>query len=66
MPVIQDSAVPNDDPLDLCFCGDYRRDHKDGKGACIFSVGSRGDGHFGSGYCDAFRLHRRARQERQP
>lgn len=43
--------------LDTCYCGDYRRDHKGGVGACNFNP-DRGDrdGHFGAGRCDAFRL----------
>lgn len=46
-------------PLDICYCGDYRKDHKNGMGACIFNSGSRSDGHFGSGTCEKFRLDRR-------
>ena len=46
-------------PLDQCECGDFRRDHKDGTGACIFSSGSKGDGHSGAGECVQFKLHRR-------
>jgi len=42
--------------LDICRCGDYRKDHKDGEGICIFTTGSRKDGHFGAGRCDAFLL----------
>lgn len=43
-----------DHPLDICYCGDFRKDHKDGTGACIFSGGWRGDGHSGAGRCDRF------------
>ena len=30
-------ASAKDDPLDVCECGDFRLDHKGGKGACIFN-----------------------------
>jgi hypothetical protein len=43
-----------DHPLDICYCGDYRKDHQDGTGACKFSGGWRGDGHNGAGRCDRF------------
>lgn len=45
--------------LDVCECGDYRRDHVDGQSRCKFSIGSRGDGHSGAGSCDQFRLSHR-------
>lgn len=41
-------------PFDICYCGDFRKDHKDGTGACIFSIDSRSDGHSGAGRCDRF------------
>lgn len=43
-------------PVDVCYCGDYRKDHKDGSGVCIFTVNARGDGHHGAGRCDKFVL----------
>ena len=46
----------NDNDLDVCECGDYRKDHKGGTGVCIFSDGTVGDGHHGAGRCDQFRL----------
>ena len=47
--------------FDVCECGDYRRDHKNGAGPCVFN----GDGWSGGlthGFtkCAAFRLHRTA------
>ncbi len=27
-------GAETDDPMDECVCGDYRRDHLDGTGAC--------------------------------
>ena len=52
----------NAHPLDICHCGDYRSDHKNGTGPCIFSIGSRGDGHSGAGSCELFRLSHRYEQ----
>lgn len=43
-----------DHPLDICYCGDYRKDHKYGTGVCMFSLGAYGDGHSGAGRCDKF------------
>ena len=52
--------IGSDDPLDICRCGDYRRDHARGAGACIFNPKHAiGDGHFGAGRCDKFQLSRR-------
>lgn len=52
--------MTDDHALDTCECGDYREDHKDGHGICIFSANARvGDGHFGAGKCEKFRLARR-------
>ena len=43
--------IPHD--LDLCECGDYRRDHKGGTGACNLN----GLGHGMTGYrCNRFRF----------
>ena len=60
-----DVDLTNAHPLDICHCGDYRRDHKNGVGACIFSTGSRGDGHFGSGRCEVFNLTHRYNPTKQ-
>lgn len=54
------------DPKDVCVCGDYRDQHKDGSGVCVFSVGNRGDGHFGAGRCERFRLSKPVEAEQKP
>ena len=49
-----DELKPLSDPsLDMCECGDYRRDHKDGVGECIHN--KRGDLTHGMKNCEAFR-----------
>lgn len=53
--------LPASHPLDVCECGDYRRDHVDDSGQCKFSVDARGDGHSGAGRCDQFRLSHKYR-----
>jgi hypothetical protein len=45
----------NAHPEDICYCGDFRKDHKDGTGRCIFNDEVR-DGHGGAGPCYQFRL----------
>lgn len=45
--------------FDVCYCGDYRRDHKDGKGACSFNSPS-GVGHPGGLRCYSFKLAKAA------
>ena len=52
--LVEDKQCEPDHPLDICYCGDYRKDHIDGKDACKFSIGARGDGHSGAGRCDRF------------
>ena len=51
---------PTPDPKDVCECGDFRDDHRDGKGACRFGdahpTATKGRG----GYCSRFVLSRRA------
>lgn len=42
-------------PLDECACGDYRRDHKDGTGACTFNR-NRFDECHAFEHCYSFRL----------
>lgn len=44
--------------FDLCHCGDYRKDHKDGTGACVFNH-TPGNVH-GSAKCMQFRISREA------
>ncbi len=44
--------------FDTCACGDYRRDHKDGAGACIFNHTPGGP--HGQNQCATFRLHKAA------
>lgn len=39
-------------PLDVCVCGDYRRDHKNGTGPCTFGL----DLSHGFTACNEFRL----------
>lgn len=46
------------DDLDLCECGDYRRDHVDGQGTCRHNKPR--DLTHGYRDCDSFRLHRAA------
>lgn len=43
------------DSLQVCECGDYRRDHWDGTGSCRFNKPD-GIGHHGAANCMAFRL----------
>lgn len=54
---------PIDHKLDQCACGDYRRDHKNGTGACCFNPSfaryPSDDGHSGAGACQRFRLSTR-------
>lgn len=43
--------------LDVCFCGDYRRDHKNGTGACAFNAyPMNGGASHGFRRCHKFRL----------
>jgi hypothetical protein len=44
------------DDLDACHCGDYRRDHVDGKGRCKLNWAHS----IGEGPCSEFRLFRTA------
>lgn len=43
------------DALDVCECGDYRRDHIGGAGACKFNL-PRNIGHGGPSNCREFRM----------
>lgn len=45
--------------FDRCGCGDYRKDHKDGVGACSFNGKFENDAH-GGVPCLEFRLMRPA------
>ncbi len=64
----QPPAFPMTDPtaeevvkladFDTCACGDYRKDHKGGTGACIHN--KPGDLTHGFEDCNEFRLSRRA------
>ncbi len=47
-------------PHDICHCGDARRDHKNGTGACIFNEPGRFDLCHGGEDCVEFRLHEKA------
>lgn len=49
--------MANDHEMDVCECGDYRRQHAAG-GACSFNRPG-GVGHGSAGNCDSFRLFRR-------
>lgn len=49
---------PIDSPLDVCACGDYRKDHVDDVGACRHN--KPGDMTHGFRDCESFRLSRRA------
>ena len=59
-------------PLDICVCGDPRKDHPN-DGPCTFNDGSpcghgyggygSGDGHFGAGECYGFKLELTADQD---
>ena len=42
--------------LDACECGDWRRDHIDGTGACKFNKNAANVGHGGPADCMEFRL----------
>jgi len=44
-------------PLDVCVCGDYRRDHENGTGPCTFGL----DLSHGFTDCAEFRLSSNAR-----
>lgn len=61
---MQQMTMISDSPLDTCDCGDYRRDHKGGTGACAFNRErpryEGDDGHMGAGACHQFRLCERA------
>jgi hypothetical protein len=46
-------------PLDVCVCGDYRKQHKDGVGACMCN----GLGHGGAPACYRFELSSRHRAD---
>lgn len=54
-------SVPND--LDVCTCGDHRRDHQDGVGPCIFNE-NHNNGGLSHGYvrCEAFVLFQHAKE----
>lgn len=58
-----DGAVDRDSvsALDVCECGDYRRDHIDGTGRCTMAD----DACHGFKPCFEFRLHYRETNERQ-
>lgn len=48
-------------PDDVCYCGDYRKDHAGGTGGCVFTPDpdhdrADSDGHGGTGPCYKFRL----------
>lgn len=50
-------GTPTQNPEDTCHCGDWRKDHIDGTGACKLN----GLGHGVPGYrCQEFRLFRHA------
>jgi hypothetical protein len=51
-------------PLDVCQCGDFRREHQDGTGRCRMP----NDASHGFKTCERFRLHASAAeyQERHP
>lgn len=50
--------------FDVCFCGDYRRDHRDGKGACAFNAYPYNGGvTHGFQPCTRFRLVKEADPE---
>lgn len=46
-------------PKDVCYCGDYRDQHKDGTGPCVFN-GRGSDACHGNEDCMSFRLHEHA------
>lgn len=50
------TKLTNEHDLDECLCGDYRRDHIDGHGACRHNKPR--DLTHGYRDCDSFRLHR--------
>lgn len=51
-PDLQGKGITMADDLDLCDCGDYRRDHIDGAGACKLNYA-----HIEGTPCQAFRLN---------
>ena len=59
---VRHARAQNGHPLDTCKCGDYRRDHKDGHGPCVFNH-TRGGPH-GDSQCLRFRLSRPAEEGR--
>ena len=50
--------VPRD--FDVCFCGDYRHQHENGTGACVFNRYGRFDVCHGFELCEGFRLAEKA------
>lgn len=48
------AAEPHE--LDICVCGDYRRQHTHLSGPCVFNEHGTPDGHFGAGLCQQFAL----------
>ncbi len=49
-----ESTVQMKGDLDICVCGDHRRSHVDGTGACKFNRWAN-VGHGGADNCDSFR-----------
>lgn len=52
---VRHARAQNGKPYDVCKCGDYRRDHKDGHGACMFN-GTEFDLTHGGKDCRKFHL----------
>jgi len=52
LPVSQEAREAADD--DVCVCGDYRRQHKYGRGRCVFNDYNGGHG-MGLRACNSFR-----------
>jgi len=63
MTLTPEQIAPN--PLDYCECGDWRKNHKNGTGACCFN-GPAFDLNHGGRDCHTFRLAEAYREEVQP
>jgi len=56
------AAIVEDHPKDVCDCGDYREQHRDGTGPCVMN--RPGDMCHGFRDCLQFTLWQRAHHER--
>ena len=57
---VRHARAENGNPHDVCKCGDYRRDHKDGYGPCVFNAYEGGP--HGDSRCRKFRLSKTAEE----